>query len=163
MKEILRKHADQYPQMKIQDAVKLLFQSEFGPGHLIKDVELARKLLVEELIETKQRDPEIVPVSEDLVRLHLGQMDESFADMILDAMVTTANEVQGSMDCFLAKLNELKEFNALKADEIDAYLKEYLNGASLVVSHTDVYRTLYHPHYRILKKELAEKIIRCIR
>lgn len=163
MKNILDTHFRKYSQMQIQDAVKLIFQSEFGPGHLIENPEFARKMLVQELLETKHMAPEIIPVSHNLVRLHLGQMDESFVDVILEAMMTTANEVQGSMECFLDKLTVLKSFNSFKAEEIEAYLNEYLQGASLVVSHTEIYRKLYQPHYRILKKELAEKVMDCIR
>ena len=33
MKEILLAHLKQYPQMQLQDVVKLLYQSEFGGGH----------------------------------------------------------------------------------------------------------------------------------
>ncbi len=37
MREILLEHARRYPKMQIEDAVKLLYQSEFGGGHMIAD------------------------------------------------------------------------------------------------------------------------------
>ena len=38
---VLKNHAARYPKLSPQDAVKLLFQSVFGPGHLISDPEAA--------------------------------------------------------------------------------------------------------------------------
>ena len=37
MIEIIKEHIKNYPQMQIQDVAKLLYQSEFGGGHLIAD------------------------------------------------------------------------------------------------------------------------------
>ena len=39
MKKILLAHLKQYPQMQLQDVVKLLYQSEFGGGHMITSPE----------------------------------------------------------------------------------------------------------------------------
>lgn len=159
MNRILEMHFQKYPLMEIQDAVKLIFQSEFGPGHLIENTEAAKKWLIKEMEETKDVQPEIIELSDDLVRLHLGHMSEKHAELILDAMIETAHEVKGSMEKLYQKLDILKEMNHYSLNEIDDYLHQYLNGISLIVSHTDKYRDLYHPHYRVLKKELAEKVI----
>ena len=88
MKEILRKHLKKYPEMQIQDAVKLLFQSEFGPGHLLSNTEYAKKLLKEEIELTKDNEPVVEEISENYVRYYLG---------------------------------------CLTQDELEAYLKDYLN------------------------------------
>ena len=68
MKEILRDHFYKYPKMQIQDAVKLLFQSEFGPGHLLSNTDYARKLLVDEIELTKDHDSVIEVISNQYVR-----------------------------------------------------------------------------------------------
>lgn len=159
MKRIVCNHLNRYPNMQIQDVVKLLFQSEFGPGHLISDQIRTEQWLKAELIETKEDEPEIVPVSEELVRLHLGKMDERHVQMILEGMIQTANQVHGSMDSFIQKIELIKQMNLFSMDELENYVQEYLKQDSLVVSHTEVYRSLYHPHYRVLKKEIAEKIM----
>ena len=39
LKAILIAHAKRYPPMQPQDAVKLIYQNEFGGGHLIRDEE----------------------------------------------------------------------------------------------------------------------------
>ena len=37
LEQILREHAKRYPLMQPTDAVKLIYQNEFGGGHLIRD------------------------------------------------------------------------------------------------------------------------------
>ena len=37
--DILKIHTSVYPEMQPQDAVKLIYQNEFGGGHLIKEKE----------------------------------------------------------------------------------------------------------------------------
>ena len=47
MRELLLKHMERYPKMQVTDTVKLLYQSEFGGGHMIvnpaKSLEWIRK------------------------------------------------------------------------------------------------------------------------
>ena len=39
LETVLKAHAARYPKMEPTDAVKLLYQNEFGGGHLIRDRE----------------------------------------------------------------------------------------------------------------------------
>ena len=158
MKEILRKHLDKYPQMQIQDAVKLLFQSEFGPGHLLSNTAYAEKLLREEIEVTKDKEPEIEEISDQFVRYYLGNQTQGDVEDVLNAMIESA-QVQGSKESFLMKLSVLKEMNVFPADELDEYLNVYLKRDSWMVSHSEVYREAYHPHYRVLLKECADKLM----
>lgn len=49
MENILLLHYRMYPKMQIQDGVKLIYQNEFGPGHLVKDEADSLEQLLEEL------------------------------------------------------------------------------------------------------------------
>ena len=158
MKEILKDHLKKYPQMQIQDAVKLLFQSEFGPGHLLRNTDYARKLLVEDIELTKDDESAIEKISDQYVRFYLGNLTLDDIDDVLGAMIESA-QIQGSKENFMKKLSDLKEMNLFDGDELDEYLNEYLKRDSLMVSHSDVYRTCYQPHYRVLLKECAEKLM----
>ena len=158
MKEILKDHLKKYPQMQIQDAVKLLFQSEFGPGHLLRNTDYARKLLVEEIELTKDDESAIEKISDQYVRFYLGNLTLDDIDDGLGAMIESA-QIQGSKENFMKKLSDLKEMNLFPVQELDEYLNEYLKRESLMVSHSDVYRACYQPHYRVLLKECAEKLM----
>ena len=56
MEQILRSHFARYPAMTPQDAVKLLYQSAFGPGHLIADPAYALRRLEEEIERIKTEE-----------------------------------------------------------------------------------------------------------
>ncbi len=158
MKEILRDHYYKYPKMQIQDAVKLLFQSEFGPGHLLSNTDYAEKLLRKEIDLTKEDEPRIEVISDQFVRYYLGCLTQDDVDAVLGAMIESA-QIQGSKENFMKKLSDLKEMNLYLSDELDEYLDEYLKRESWMVSHSDVYRACYQPHYRVLLKECAEKLM----
>ena len=49
LEDILLQHFDRYPKMEPQDAVKLIYQHAFGPGHLIRDEKKAFAFLQQEL------------------------------------------------------------------------------------------------------------------
>ena len=159
MKEFLLDHLNKYPEMQFQDAVKLLFQIEFGPGHLIENMNAAEKLLLNEIELTKDDVAEIVPVSESLVRLHLGGFHQKDVPALLNAMIETAENIEPDLNRFYDSLNALKEMNVFDRHELDVFLEDYLKRSSLMISHSEHYRRTYQPHYRILMKELAENLL----
>ena len=55
MRSILLAHARRYPLMEPRDAVKLIYQSEFGGGHLIRDESACLDFLRREYESTRQR------------------------------------------------------------------------------------------------------------
>ena len=44
-------------------------------------------------------------------------------------------------------------------NEIINYLNEYIKKESWMISHSEVYREWYRPHYRVLLKECAEALM----
>ena len=51
MRKILLKNYTKYPEMQVQDAVKLLYQSEFGGGHMISDIGKSLDRILEESLK----------------------------------------------------------------------------------------------------------------
>ena len=88
----------------------------------------------------------------------MGHSTQEDVEDVLLAMIESA-QIQGSKENFMKKLSDLKEMNLFDGDELDEYLNEYLKRDSLMVSHSDVYRACYQPHYRVLLKECAEKLM----
>ena len=56
LKAILITHANRYPLMQPQDAVKLIYHNEFGGGHLIRDEEACLNYLRREYADL-EKDP----------------------------------------------------------------------------------------------------------
>ena len=77
LQAILAAHAQQYPAMGPRDAVKLLYENEFGGGHLIVNPERSLEGLRTEYAATLH-DP-AAPLWENIgngmVRIHLGALD----------------------------------------------------------------------------------------
>jgi len=65
--KILLKHYNLYPEMQIQDVVKLIYQNEFGGGHLIRNKSDSLKRLQEEYNSLTIKDIEIIHDSELLL------------------------------------------------------------------------------------------------
>ena len=76
LKEILLHHAKKYPLMQPTDAVKLLYQNEFGGGHLIQDEVACLSYLYQEYAATVQTDvPLLEEIGSGIVRVQLAALD----------------------------------------------------------------------------------------
>lgn len=157
--EILRSHGARYPAMEPTDAVKLIYQNEFGGGHMIRDTESCLAYLRREYAMT-QHDPShpvLEEIGNDIVRVHLQALPEDRVEELGLAFIRSAAIRQGSADDFRKKLDVLRRLCAdgqmpFDLQRLDAYLKEYEQAGFPAVSHSDAYRQAYHPAYRIVKK-----------
>ena len=157
---VLQAHAARYPKMEPTDGVKLLYQSEFGGGHLIRDPDACLAYLQAEWEKTPF-DP-AMPLTEDIgggmVRVMLAALAErESVEALGRAFIRSAACVQGSMEKFAQKLSLLRELAAeggfaFSAAELDEYLAAYQAAGCPAVSHSETYRTLYRPAYRVLRK-----------
>ena len=151
---VLRAHALRYPLSEPRDAVKLLYQNEFGGGHLIRDEGACRARLARELGETPQ-DPLIPPCEEiggGLVRLMLAapRVRALGAEEIADLFIASAARPRWSAESFGEKLALLEERlgetgYAFPADALAAFLAGYRAAGCPMLSHSEVYRRAYRP------------------
>ena len=163
LKRILKAHALRYPKMEPTDAVKLIYQNEFGGGHLIKD-ETACLAYLRREYESVEKDPAL-PLWEDIgngiVRVNLGAAGCPVERLGRD-FIRSANTHRGRMECFLEKLDLLRQLAgegvfSFSAAELEAYLSEYLGLGCPPVSHSPQYRQAYRPAYRVILKEYLPK------
>ena len=161
MKAILLDHARRYPRMEPTDAVKLLYQSEFGGGHLIRDENACLTRLLEEYRATPQCRE--IPLTEDIgggiVRVNLAALDEHglSPEELGQIFLCSAAQTRGTMASFREKLTLLQKLTADRAMPFDmaalsAYLTEYEQAGFPPVSHSEAYRNAYHPAYRVAAK-----------
>lgn len=137
MKETLLKHCAKYPRMQIQDAVKLLYQSEFGGGHMISDIGKSLDRIIEESLKNasqfgkkrqkiinykkeqseprsetyeRLRDDQMLYeyIGDGICRMYLSVLDEGLRPETLNQMfVWTAEHKRGTVDGFERKLDIL--------------------------------------------------------
>ena len=159
LKVILITHANRYPLMQPQDAVKLIYQNEFGCGHLICDEEACLNYLRREYTSVA-KDP-TAPLYEDIsngiVRVNLAAIEPEDLDLLDKNFIDSAAKHKGTMDRFLNKLEVLRKlanegvFN-FDTNALNAYLSEYEAAGYPAVSHSPEYRQAYKPEYRIIQK-----------
>lgn len=159
---LLRLHAARYPVMEPQDAVKLLYQGEFGGGHLIADPAGSLKHLREESLTAVADAPLFENVGGCCCRVYLGPAGRGEAAVMAVHRMFLAGSarLQGSavgLEEKLAVLSALTAEGALpfSAGELAAYLEEYRARGLPAVSHSAVYRKTYGPAYRVVPKEFA--------
>lgn len=164
LRSVLLSHAKRYPAMGPQDGVKLIYQNEFGGGHLIADPARSLERLRAEWSATP-RDP-AAPLSEDIgngmVRLMLAGLDrEAYPPERLNRdFVRSAAHRRGSFDRFQEKLDTLREVTEAGAFgfspwELEEYLEAYQSAGSPIVSHSGAYRAAYHPAYRVVERAVC--------
>ena len=163
LRTILIAHAKQYPLMQPTDAVKLIYQNEFGGGHLIRDEQACLNYLRREYADL-EKDP-TVPLYEDIgngiVRVNLSAVKPEDLEQLGKAFIDSAAKHKGTMDSFLNKLEVLRKlanegvFN-FDTNALTSYLFEYKADGYPAVSHDEIYRTTYNPAYRIVLSEMCE-------
>lgn len=160
LRSILLDQVRLHPSMRAGDLVKLIYQNEFGCGHLIDNPDAALARLKDELKMTPYapETPLFEPIGNDLTRLNLGAFPRSgLAEETLGVMfIYTANTVSGTRERFEEKLSLLREMvrggeiTCCTARELDEYLAEYARAGYPPVSHTPAYRAAEKPAYRVL-------------
>lgn len=157
LENILRFHAKRYPLLQPTDAVKLIYQNEFGGGHLIRDAESCLQHLRREY-EGVKKDPN-APLYEQIgngiLRVNLTAVKEEDIEQLGKAFIRSAAEHTGSLQTFLQKLEVLRQLAregvfAFDAEALEAYLVQYAQAGYPMVSHSETYREAYHPAYRVV-------------
>ena len=157
LEQILREHTKRYPLMQPCDAVKLIYQNEFGGGHLIRDEQACLNYLRREYADL-EKDP-TAPMYEDIgngiVRVNLGAVREEALEQLGQDFIASAAKHKGTLDSFLNKLGVLHKLTtagvfSFDLDALNAYLSEYKAAGYPAVSHSPEYRQAYNPAYRVI-------------
>jgi deoxyadenosine/deoxycytidine kinase len=160
---LLLKHLAMYPNMQIQDMVKLIYQNEFGCEHLISD-----KLASSIQLQTERATPR----QKDLCKIHFEEIGNGFYRFNLSSLATIdikldtlnrfftigSNSGTGTILSFERKLGVLKHcckdgLLPFSIKKLESYLRDYRRKGYPVVDHSEIYRHFYRPAYRVIKTE----------
>lgn len=152
----LTKHLKKYPLMQTQDVLKLFLQGILGPTHLIKDVDRLKNNLLIEYNECKEMNINydlIEEISDDYVRVYIKPYFEKYHsfDKLIDLFITSCNLNYDINDY-------VKEIEKLINKENEKEINEYLQSKIYIVSHSNVYKENYKPHYLVINKKFCEEI-----
>ena len=159
LKNILLWHRNHYSEMEPADAVKLIYQNEFGSGHMIQDEKSCMAYLRQEYdaIPRNYEMPAFEDIGNGIVRVHLAPLKETDLGKLVRDFIRCAGTTNGNLESFLKKLEVLKELTReekfpFTIESLETYLTAYQAQGYPPVSHSDRYRAAYKPAYRIIRK-----------
>ena len=160
LRAILIAHAKRYPLMQPRDAVKLIYQNEFGGGHLIRDEEACLNYLHREYASAEKNPTAALyeDIGNGIVRVNLAAVKPENLEKLGKVFIDSAAKHKGTLDSFLNKLEVLRTLTeegifTFDSNALGAYLSEYKAAGYPAVSHSLKYREAYKPSYRIISKE----------
>ena len=182
MREAVEYIVLRYPDASLRDIYKSCFQDYFGPAHAIADRDLARDYIVRELAEAELADTtyyEPCGWRRNYYRVNLRVVSDGLlsADELADAFYRSALDTTPIVDeSWVDEWNETTQIvrkvvidNAAQisrnspiilnftADSVA--VAEMLSQGNYVLHHTSRYEELYHPHYRIVSRDIFNQEI----
>ncbi len=161
IENILLTHFEAYPQMRPQDAMKLIYQHVFGPEHLITDGGKTLTALEKEmngLEDGPAREHLYESIGNGLCRLNLRPCKERGipAEDINRLFAETSRETKGEAKQFwlaVRALQKLAEDGEAPFDtvEMDLFLARYPQKPA-PVHHSEGYKKAYRPAYRVISQ-----------
>ncbi|MDD3381959.1 MAG: AAA family ATPase [Bacilli bacterium] len=161
MREILLHHFKKYPQMEIEDFIKLLYQSFFKGEHLFTDKEASLKMLEEEINSLDYELPFFIyeDIGFDTIRLNLSAVKANNLPLeeINEWFIKSFTKKRPVKDFkkSLRLLLSLIEKQEIKLDYQTSkeFITNYLKKVK-PLSHSTKYKEKYNPHYRIIDKNI---------
>jgi hypothetical protein len=176
IKQVISLELNQHPELKLIDIYKLVFQAYLGPAHLLADTnESAKKIMTEILLHPEPYRPLkqdigsqngffrlsldcLVPVLQlkkekaisELYRksfLLAELMQESVLDFTYNLDITKLwkETIPVIQHLIVFDLNEWQQVNAIAESKA-------------IPRHSQQYKTLYNPKYRVLKYQFYDSI-----
>ena len=171
---ILIEQIKNHPNQTLQDVYKSCYQDEYGPGHIISDESSSLNYLFEETnsIEKDYNPPTIFEkagLEGNFIRVDLSLIKNGtlpililFKSLLISAEIGNQKTDEGWAEIWSDIVEEIKSSD-LKFDNFEEdviRLNIISNSDDKVVHHSDLYENIYHPHYRIIEKNVFEKYIK---
>ena len=163
--ELLTSQRQAYPKMQCQDAIKAVFQAEWGCEHLISDEQGAYAMLKDEW-EGTAADASCAltePLGERFARLHIaaaraqGLNPDTLFQMFLHAAQLRCDD-PAHFDEALEDIVNMARKGKLpfSGAEAEACIRAYRARGCPAVHHSEAFRQAYHPAYRVIDAQTAQ-------
>lgn len=169
--EFIRTYLERYPEATLQDIYKGSFQDVFGPAHLLTNRQAVINYIRHEM-ETADslEDEDYVPCGwqGNFLQVNLKVIADGRVpmDVFVDAFMASANGIDTTLTQVWLNEWELLQKTVRKVSpdlqgfEADsALLADLLKQGKYVVHHSRKFNAHYHPHYRIIRRDLFEEKI----
>ena len=171
---ILIEQIKNHPNQTLQDVYKSCYQDEYGPGHLIANESSSMNYILEEIntMEKGYNPPtlfEQTGLDGNYIRVDLTLVKDGtipffilFKALLISADIGSKKTDEGWADIWSSIVDEIKK-SSLEFPNFEEDIKNLdviSKSEDKVVHHSDLYENTYHPHYRIIEKNVFEKYIK---
>jgi len=169
LRKLILSHIKMRKDMTERDIYKMLYQANIGNAHILKDVNELKKRLIEELdtVNPNQKEPllENISTNDKIYRVNLRHFKkkklsvESLFQVVTESAEVIIPNIQNLIKewQFFKELIEEKFFkfdiNSLRIFDEEIQIRNYP-----VITHSDKYKKMYNPSYRVVHIEIFEKV-----
>jgi len=164
-------HLNRYPAMEVQDVYTLIYQGSMGADKYLADADGFEERLIKEFEETKADEKqalwETIRPDGELVRVHIaalkarGGQPQALSTLCLWTASIFGGDTQDLMDGWdtfqhLCRDNRLRKFPENEISEFTEWVRKNKYPST---RHSAVFRDMYHPHYRLVRREFLNILI----
>ncbi len=159
-KELLTEHFGRYPKCEIQDIFKFIHQSSFGCEHMVSSLDRAVEYIKSEY-ENGILDANIEPLDGEYSRVYLSWLNNGLSTATLARIFCLSAKVEADGGARLVqKLDIASELIAegvlpLDKNGFETALAEWRDMGYPAVHHSDTFREVYRPAYRVVADKYA--------
>jgi len=169
--DFVRSYFLKYPEATLQDIYKGSFQDVFGPAHLLTNREAVENYINREIETAKSLEGEdYVPCGwqGNFYQVNLKVIADGRIPMddFVDAFIASANGIDTTLtQAWLEEWELLQQATRKIVPHLQGFkedstlLANLLKQGKYVVHHSRKFNQYYHPHYRIIRRDLFEKKI----
>ena len=167
----VRGYFEKYPEATLQDIYKGSFQDVFGPAHILTDRQAVIRYIESELkASTTFEEDDYQPCGwqGNFYQVNLKVIADGRVpmDVFVDAFMASANGIDTTLTpAFVKDWQELQQAVRTLRPQLEGYredstlLAHLLKEGKYVVHHSRKFNEHYHPHYRIIRRDLFEEKI----
>ncbi len=167
----VRTYFQRYPEATLQDIYKGSFQDVFGPAHILTNKESVTKYIQYEMSKVESYENEdYVPCGwqGNFYQVNLKAIADGRVpmDTFVEAFMASAQGIDTTLTPkFIEDWQGMQESVRKVVPDLEGFEKDSILLAQLlkegkyVVHHSETFNTHYHPHYRIIRKDIFEEKI----
>lgn len=144
-------HLKKYIYIQKEDKIKLIYQGLLGPNHLNLNKDMVKPRIEKELTEERNPHENIYEwISSDYLRVNICKYNalNNSLDSLVNNFVQSSNTSLYTLDDFKKELNTYLTVNELKDYDYQP------------ISHSNIYRNTYLPHYLVINKDYLDVTLR---
>ncbi|MFC2133081.1 hypothetical protein ACFLR4_02830 [Bacteroidota bacterium] len=160
-----------YPEERLIDLYKSFFQGYWGPGHLIPDSTSAHNYLTSEMKNADEFDTNLwqsLGHYNRYFRLNLKFVKDGIipeAEYLAAFIQSANNPEKPELEDWIKEWSKVINIIEESGIEINNYeedknsIEAMLNEGNYVVHHSNEFREIYNPHYRVISKKYFNILI----